>query len=299
MRGMSTVTANTKVNNTNNNWQLPPLDRILDLCRSRSDFPTHLNQAGTVLGKRRRSLVHEFLCDTEDPMKRRRAYSVDDNFQKVWEWKDSQTNVSQMDTTSVSTIRGMRRHSMFESSENLSQMHSSKKGVIRPWTVEEDNLLLAAVKTHGSQWSKVSEQLPDRNRRQCKEHWYRVLSKRPCARGIDPDKLNSLNLAPGEQSPEPQPAIFETTEDDAQRRGLWSADEDMQLLKAYEELGPRWPLIAKSVPGRNQRQCEKRYRRIKKSREEQFAAQSSYNDGLSALAETASQASQNSMILVM
>jgi hypothetical protein len=52
------------------------------------------------------------------------------------------------------------------------------------------------------------------------------------------------------------------------RRGLWSEDEDAKLLKAYQELGPRWPLIANRVIGRNQRQCEKRFRRIKKSMEE-------------------------------
>lgn len=80
------------------------------------------------------------------------------------------------------------------------------------------------------------------NRRQCKEHWFRVLSKRP----------SSVSDSPSVKAMDA-------------RHGLWSSDEDFLLLKAYEEFGPRWPVIASKVPGRNQRQCEKRFRRIKKS----------------------------------
>ena len=91
------------------------------------------------------------------------------------------------------------------------------------------------------------------NRRQCKEHWFRVLSKRPCARGIGP--------ADTQAEDQESSLLFESAES---RRGLWSHDEDAQLLRAYQELGPRWPLIASRVQGRNQRQCEKRFRRLRK-----------------------------------
>jgi hypothetical protein len=104
------------------------------------------------------------------------------------------------------------------------------------------------------------------------------LSKRPIARGIGPveggfddiDDTQSIDTA-----------------DDA-RRGLWSHDEDELLLQAYNEFGPRWPLIASRVPGRNQRQCEKRYRRIKKSQDEFETESLTASPDLNTLAQLAS-----------
>ncbi|KAJ3269945.1 hypothetical protein HDV01_000791 [Terramyces sp. JEL0728] len=245
----------------NSEFKLPKLDSILDLCRSRQDFPQHLNQRN---GKRRRSLVHEFLCSDFDdnPAKRPRAFSLDDGKElRTWQWNQSelQPNQNIQNQPPVNTVIGMRRHSMFEQ-PTTGVSFGWKKGTIRPWTVEEDSMLLACVKRLGAQWSKIAEEIEGRNRRQCKEHWYRVLSKRPCAKDVDPEKINgNTEFVQTEES----------VENDSSRRGLWSEDEDLQLLKAYKELGPRWPLIAARVPGRNQRQCEKRYRRIKKSQDEQ------------------------------
>lgn len=98
------------------------------------------------------------------------------------------------------------------------------------------------------------------NRRQCKEHWFRVLSKRPCARGVNVGKHDDTGYVQDVDD-----GLYDSAES---RRGLWSHDEDAQLLRAYAEFGPRWPLIASKVEGRNQRQCEKRYRRIRKSQED-------------------------------
>ena len=53
---------------------------------------------------------------------------------------------------------------------------------------------------------------------------------------------------------------------DGTRVGLWSTAEDTLLLKAYATCGPRWNSIASHISGRNPRQCEKRFRRIEKSR---------------------------------
>jgi hypothetical protein len=256
-------------------FQLPGIDHILDLCAKRQDFPHHI-----ITKKRRRSLVKEFLCPDpadEQQAKRPRAFSMDDkNGYQVFSWFQDKPSEAML---------GRRRHSMFESSDLLKG--DWKKGAIRPWTVEEDGKLLTAVKTYGSNWTKVCEELPDRNRRQCKEHWYRVLSKRPCAKGINPDQITHDPNAPKTVEID---ASLDIIEAESSRRGLWSEDEDMKLLKAYQELGPRWPLIAARVPGRNQRQCEKRYRRIKKSQDESADTQSvSSVVTLSTLADLASQ----------
>jgi hypothetical protein len=226
---------------------LPPLDRILDLCKERKDFPQHLIQNNR---KRRRSLVYEFLTDKENiPNKRKRAVSIDQkNGYQIFSWHQGFPK-SKID----------RRHSMFETGV----MHTSsgmKKGMIRPWSVEEDNNLLSAVKQFGGDWTRVAKEIDGRNRRQCKEHWLRVLSKRPIAAEVT---LNSLS--PDSSGSEPRQESSSAEFD--MRRGLWSGDEDLQLLKAFEELGPKWTAIAERVSGRNQRQCEKRFRRIKKAKE--------------------------------
>ncbi|KAJ3369789.1 hypothetical protein HDU91_006845 [Kappamyces sp. JEL0680] len=247
--------------------------KYLDLHNNRDDFPSHIAKLGPALGKRRRSLVKDFLCPiSEDAVsKRRRAFSMDAH----------SSNFSVWNVPATSPVLIQRRHSMFETG-SMALLGSAKKGVIRPWSVEEDNFLLEAVKSYGAQWTKISNLIPDStsrwltlgNRRQCKEHWFRVLSKRPCARGVapqDPSQADALDEFDGEGT--------------EARRGLWSFDEDSQLLQAFEELGPRWPLIAARVAGRNQRQCEKRYRRIKKLADSEDPPAV---DSLAALADVAS-----------
>jgi hypothetical protein len=266
-----------KNNHLQSKFQLPGIDHILDLCATRKDFPHHI-----INRKRRRSLVKEFLCPeplAEEPLfKRTRAFSMDDkNGFKVYTWLHQKQPES---------LLGKRRHSMFESRELIKS--DWKKGVIRPWSVEEDGKLLAAVKMYGSNWSKICEGLSDRNRRQCKEHWYRVLSKRPCASGIDPESITENPFASHYIQID---ATLDIIEAESSRRGLWSEDEDRKLLIAFQELGPRWPLIANKVPGRNQRQCEKRYRRIKKSNEETHQVSST-----TTLNTLATLASHNKMI---
>ncbi|KAH3662124.1 hypothetical protein OGAPHI_006305 [Ogataea philodendri] len=43
------------------------------------------------------------------------------------------------------------------------------------------------------------------------------------------------------------------------RRGKWTPEEDDQLLKAYQELGPVWGKVSERVEGRTEDQCSKRY----------------------------------------
>ncbi|KAI8906804.1 hypothetical protein EDD86DRAFT_219550 [Gorgonomyces haynaldii] len=158
---------------------------------------------------------------------------------------------------SFSEMVPQRRHSMSVIEFNVPvQSAEQKKGGIRPWTVQEDKLLLELVKQYGSQWGIIASKIPGRNRRQVKEHWARVLSRRPAAKDIVVDGVSV------EVSPEYAP------EDTDSRRGLWSADEDQLLLDAYDKFGAKWGLIASRIPGRSARQAEKRFRRLKQSEKE-------------------------------
>ena len=44
------------------------------------------------------------------------------------------------------------------------------------------------------------------------------------------------------------------------KKCAWSQEEDQTLLRLYEELGPKWSAIARSIEGRTDDACSKRYR---------------------------------------
>ncbi|KAF8987966.1 hypothetical protein BDQ17DRAFT_1374509 [Cyathus striatus] len=77
------------------------------------------------------------------------------------------------------------------------------------WTAEEDALLLAAVKEHGTKWPTVADIVGTRKSCQCARRWY--------------DTLN--------------PKIDKTP---------WTTEEDVQLVKAVNKHGKRWSYISKS-----------------------------------------------------
>lgn len=136
-------------------YELPSIERILDYCRKREDFPKYLNNNV----KRRRSLIKEFLCPTPasesypgNPIlqEKPRSLSFDGSF------------------PSLPRQEIIRRHSMIEQTAVSTRSYSPdpnpgiKKGSIRPWSVEEDNLLLDAVKKLGPQWTMIAKLIAGR-----------------------------------------------------------------------------------------------------------------------------------------
>ncbi|KAI9068020.1 hypothetical protein FKP32DRAFT_1588049 [Trametes sanguinea] len=101
----------------------------------------------------------------------------------------------------------------------------SERGVGKPWTPYEDNLLIQAVAIHGENdnWKAVALSVPGRTNKACRKRW-----------------LHSLS-----------PNVKKTA---------WTPEEDQLLLSLYAIHGTKWSVIARHIPGRTDDACSKRYR---------------------------------------
>jgi len=108
------------------------------------------------------------------------------------------------------------RHELYET-----QIVDSRKK--SKWTKEEDRLLLSAIeKTGGTKWSKISEYVPGRTGKQCRERWLVTLS----------------------------PEIV---------KGEWTYEEDLALLKLQHEHGNKWARFGSCFPGRSTTSIKNRW----------------------------------------
>ncbi|OHT10435.1 DNA-binding protein eta2 [Tritrichomonas foetus] len=102
------------------------------------------------------------------------------------------------------------------------RQHKSK------WTSEEDRKLTAAVEQFGTDsWIKISQHVPGRNSKQCRERWMGQLA----------------------------PSI---------KKSSWTAEEDQILIKQHSVIGNKWTTIAMMLPGRSAINIKNRWSRLKR-----------------------------------
>lgn len=90
----------------------------------------------------------------------------------------------------------------------------------------EDRQLIELVHKYGeSNWDEISEYLPGRNPRQCRDRWLKHLSP----------KINHSPFTP---------------------------EEDQRLLKLREEIGPKWILISQRFKNRTDNILKSRYKQL-------------------------------------
>lgn len=103
--------------------------------------------------------------------------------------------------------------------------HSEKHAKVRQaFTLQEDAILRQLVQQLGdNNWVTIAQFMPNRNARQCRDRW----------RGYLRPTLNSSS---------------------------WSEEEDRILIQKFKEIGPRWSMIGKSIPGRSEISIKSRWR---------------------------------------
>ena len=118
----------------------------------------------------------------------------------------------------------------------------TERGVGKPWTTDEDKLLIQAVSVHGENdnWKAVAASVPGRTNKACRKvrpcfgMVFRVLST------VFQRWLHSLS-----------PNV---------KKSAWTAEEDQLLLQLYATHGTKWSVIARQISGRTDDACSKRYR---------------------------------------
>lgn len=104
------------------------------------------------------------------------------------------------------------------------------------WSPEEDQKMIEAVKTYGTDWKSISAYVTGRTAKQCRDRYKLKL---------DP----SINHGP------------------------WTPEEDSALLKFHEQLGRQWTKIAKLMPGRTENSVKSRYASLLRSKTKEWTEQ--------------------------
>ncbi|OHT05741.1 Myb-like DNA-binding domain containing protein [Tritrichomonas foetus] len=114
----------------------------------------------------------------------------------------------------------------------MMQMKASNN-MKRKFSEKEDQIILQMVEHFGiHSWNKISEALGTRTPRQCRERWRHYL----------------------------KPVIKPTS---------WTQEEDQLLEMKFNELGPKWSIIAPFLPGRTEVNVKNRWTRICRIRKKQ------------------------------
>jgi len=90
------------------------------------------------------------------------------------------------------------------------------------WTTVEDEKIREFYGIYGPKWTKISENIPNRNGKQVRDRYLNVLAS---------------NI----------------------KKAGWTVEEDRFILKMMKEIGPQWRKISKSMEGRTEMQVKNRY----------------------------------------
>ncbi|OHT03874.1 Myb-like DNA-binding domain containing protein [Tritrichomonas foetus] len=144
----------------------------------------------------------------------------------------------------------------------------------RNWTIDEDNLLRSLVNKYGHQWAEISTHFVDRKPSQIAARWEKCLDpnivKGPFTDEEDEIVINFVK----ENGPKNWPKLAEKLKNRSAKQcrerwcnhldpnvfhDPWTPEEDFLIYKYFIELGAKWSIIAKYIPGRPDNAIKNRY----------------------------------------
>lgn len=157
----------------------------------------------------------------------------------------------------------------------------------RYWNEEEDSLLRAAIKEHGTdgyhKWKEVAKHVPNRTYRECMQRWTKVLApglkkgkwsteEDEILRRLVQEQLNTLGESSGKRivwnkvaSGFKGRSCKQCRErwinhlDPTVKKTEWTHEEDLMLLQYYETMPSKWAKIARQIPGRTENMVKVRW----------------------------------------
>ncbi|KAI5991525.1 hypothetical protein EDD15DRAFT_2368882 [Pisolithus albus] len=158
---------------------------------------------------------------------------------------------------------------------------TAERSVGRPWTAQEDELLAQAVAEHGENdnWKRVAECVPGRTNKACRKRWLHSLSPdvKKTAWTAEEDRvlLEQYDVHAGKwaaiakhipgRTDDACSKRYREALDPMLKKGEWTAEEDIQLMEAYNELGGRWGQVGQRLQ-RSGLGCRNRWRLLERKR---------------------------------
>lgn len=170
----------------------------------------------------------------------------------------------------------------------------------REWSASEDAAICASVAKHGHKWRRVAADVPGRSDDSVRNRWNRIQSGTLVqtrdsgnASGMAEAEASGGQPTPFRRS-HPKTSVMKTSSEDGSvggtapekrvspthaastrrsarqshvrvqqsQRLIWSTAEDEKILRAVNELGHRWAMIAERLPGRPEHGIRNRYARL-------------------------------------
>lgn len=127
---------------------------------------------------------------------------------------------------------------MSRSSIDSPKMSSKAK---TKFTTEDDRMLLSIIEDSSDiDWVLISQQMGNKSARQCRERWQNYLDPRL-------------------------------------QKGNWTQDEDKQIITRFNEMGPHWNAIARSLAGRSGNSVRNRYMVLKRRKDKKESPKKNEN----------------------